>query len=255
MKSNYAGFRTPTRHCVAAWLRIMAVASSLCLWMAAPACSDLKTWDGRHAIDRIEVRVVYFVPSDRTPLADWKERVGYFCRRIEQFHAREFSGQSTLKTQVNPEPFRSGKTTEQLRAGDANFIFFQSMQEVDAALRIGQGERDGFPVLLVLSDINWRPLDDFYRVRPNGGRLEFEGQFINGRHHPGAASGGARATYHAERGVGWGLVSADGWRVPYCGSDCVVYHEGVGHAVGLPHPEPANGSVMSLAQYQGWINE
>src|SRR5690606_6776910 len=37
--------------------------------------------------------------------------------------------------------------------------------------------------------------------------------------------------------------------------DCVVYHEGVGHTVGLPHPEPGNGSVMSLGQYQGWLSE
>ncbi|MEK6239792.1 MAG: hypothetical protein N2C14_34150 [Planctomycetales bacterium] len=71
----------------------------------------------------------------------------------------------------------------------------------------------------------------------------------------GAASGGARATYLANRGVGWGLVSADGWRVPYRGSDCVVYHEGCGHTVGLPHPQTGNGSVMSLGQYRGWLSE
>jgi hypothetical protein len=55
--------------------------------------------------------------------------------------------------------------------------------------------------------------------------------------------------------VGWGLVSADGWRVPYRGSDCVIYHEGCGHTVGLPHPEPGNGSVMSMGQYRGWLSE
>jgi hypothetical protein len=55
--------------------------------------------------------------------------------------------------------------------------------------------------------------------------------------------------------VGWGLVSGDGWRVPYSGSDCVAYHEGVGHTVGLPHPEPGNPSVMSLGQYHGWLGE
>jgi hypothetical protein len=231
------------------------VALPLLLGWIGSAHGELKTWDGRHSIDRIEVQVVYFVPSDRTPLPDWKDRVRYFTRRIEQFHVREFQGQSALATKVHAEPFRSTRTTEQLRSGDANHIFFETLREVDATLHVGQGERTAYPILLVLSDINWGPLEDFYRLKTTDNGPVFEGQLINNRHFPGAASGGARATYLADRGVGWGLVSADGWRVPHSGTDCVVYHEGVGHTVGLPHPEPANGSVMSLAQYKGWINE
>ena len=50
-------------------------------------------------------------------------------------------------------------------------------------------------------------------------------------------------------------MSADGWRVPYSGSDCVVYHEGIGHPIGLPHPEPLDDSVMGLAQYKCWLNQ
>lgn len=218
--------------------------------------AQLKTWDGKHSIEKIDVTVVYFVPRDREPLPDWKERVGYFCRRIERFHEREFQGQSRMKALMRPEPFRSGRSTEQLRNGDANHIFFQTLREVDDELLFGRGERTAFPILLVLSEINWRPLDDFFRVKPNGnGGWKFEGNYSNGRHFPGADAGGARATYLADRGVGWGLVSADGWRVPYCGTDCVVYHEGCGHTVGLPHPEPGNNSVMSFGQYHGWISE
>ena len=224
--------------------------------VSAVSDAGLKTWDGKHSIDKIEVTVVYFVPRDRTPLPDWKDRVSYFCRRIERFHQREFQGQSTLSTVMHPEPFRSARATGQLRDGHADFIFFQTLREVDGALQFGEGERKAYPILLVLSDINWRPLDDFYRTNPDeNGRFAFEGNYSDGRHFPGAASGGARATYLADRGVGWGLVSGDGWRVPYCGTDCVVYHEGVGHTIGLPHPEPGNNSVMSLGQYHGWISQ
>lgn len=236
------------------WLLVLALL--LVGGFATPADAELKTWDGKHSINEIEVTVVYFVPRDRTPLPDWKARAAYFCRRLEQFHAREFDGQSKLTTILQPEPLHSARTTEQLRAGDGDFIFFQTLREADRALAFGKGDGKGFPILLVLSDINWRPLDDFWRVKPTeANKLEFEGIFRDGRHFPGAASGGARATYLADRGVGWGLVSADGWRVPYTGSDCVVYHEGVGHTVGLPHPEPGNHSVMSLGQYHGWLNE
>ncbi len=218
--------------------------------------AELKTWDGKHSIDRIEVSLVYFVPKDRKPLPDWRERLDFFQRRIERFHERELRGQSVLKAIVRPEPFVSERSIAQLRAGDANFIFFQTLREVDERLNFGrEKERKAFPILLVMSDINWRPLDDFFRVKPVGDKFEFEGQLINGRHHPGAAAGGARATYLADRGVGWGLVSADGWRVPYCGSDCVAYHEGVGHTIGLPHNEPGDGAVMSLGQYEGWISK
>lgn len=222
----------------------------------SPAVAEgMRTWDGRHDISNIEVTFAYFVPRDRKPLPDWQDRVRYFAHRIERYHAREFDGQSTLKANILDEPFKSARTTEQLRAGDANFIFFQTLREVDRELQFGRREENSFPILLVLSDINWRPLDDFFRVSPTDGRLQFEGQIINGRHFPGARSGGSRATYLAHRGVGWGLVSADGWRVPYSGTDCVIYHEGVGHPIGLPHPKPQNSSVMSLAQYSGWLNE
>ncbi len=226
-----------------------------CLAICSPALSDTKTWDGRHDTTNIEVTVVYFCPSDRPALPDWRARVDYFCRRIELFHAREFQGQSTMKAIVHPKPLVSQSTTAQLRRGDADAIFFRTLQESDQRLRFAQGERKAFPILLVLSEINWRPLDDFYRLKPHDGKLQFEGNYNGREHFPGAASGGARATYIARRGVGWGLVSADGWRVPYRGSDCVVYHEGCGHTVGLPHPVPGNNSVMSLGQYRGWISE
>lgn len=222
---------------------------------AAAISADMKTWDGRHSIEEIGVTMVYFVPADRTPLPDWKQRLEYFANRIETFHAREYDGQSTLQVTIRQKPFVSKRTTAKLREGDGNDIFFRTLREVAEGIHFPKKSGTAFPILLVLSDINWRPLNDFYRVSPTKDGFEFEGQFIRGYHHPGAAAGGARATYLAKRGQGWGLVSADGWRVPYRGSDCVIYHEGVGHTVGLPHPQPGDGSVMSLAQYKGWISE
>lgn len=218
--------------------------------------ASTKTWDGRYSTARIELSVVYFVPSDRKPLDDWRDRVDYYCRRIEKFHAREFGIQSKLITKVIESPFISSQTTAELRQGDANSIFFKTLSETDRGISFQtKKQENAFSILLVLSEINWRPLDDFYRLHPNQDGLEFEGNYQRGEHFPGAASGGARASYLAERGCGWGLVSADGWRVPYRGSDCVVYHEGCGHTVGLPHPDQANGSVMSLGQYRGWLSE
>jgi len=236
--------------------QLLAGFSLLLVCLHCAVCdAGTKTWDGKHDTSKVDVTVVYFVPSDRRPLKDWRDRVDYFCSRIEQFHAREFQGQSELRTIVHAEPLMSALSTAKLRQGDADAIFFRTVRESEKSLGFGEGERKAFPILLVLSDINWRPLDDFYRLKPVDGAFVFEGNESNGQHFPGAAAGGARATYLADRGVGWGLVSADGWRVPYRGSDCVVYHEGCGHTVGLPHPEPGDHSVMSQAQYVGWISE
>lgn len=242
-------------------LVINLVSKGLCLIAMLIACqpracsAQLKTWDGRYSIDQIEVTMVYFVPKDRQPIIDWKARLDYYARRIEQFHQREFQGQSKLSVKVREEIFTSKYSSDQLRLGDANQIYFKTLEEVERGLKFGRTTEDTFPILLVMSEINWRPLDDFFRVRPRDGNFEFEGNYNQGRHFPGAESGGARAVYWDNVGKGWGLVSADGWRVPYSGSDCVVYHEGVGHTIGLPHTDDANPSVMSLGQYYGWINE
>ena len=232
----------------------LTVCSCVLLWSPS-SVAGTRTWDGKYDTSQIDLTVAYFVPSDRTPLHDWRDRVDYFCKRIEQFHAREFQGQSTLTTHVHATPVVSTKTTAALRPGDANAIWRRTLSETDRVIGFQQQEHKGFPILLVLSDINWRPLDDFYRLQLKDGKLVFEGINNRGIHHPGAQSGGARAAYFSRQGFGWGLVSADGWRVPYRGSDCVIYHEGCGHTVGLPHPEPQNGSVMSLAQYRGWLSE
>jgi hypothetical protein len=239
-----------------------------CLMMAIPASASaadgeqapgLTTWDGRHSIDTIRATVVYFVPSDRQPLPDWQERVEWLCERVRRFHHREFAGRSRLVTRIHPEPFRSATSTGALRGGDGDATFFRTLTEVDRTIDVGRDADGAFPVLLVLSDINWRPLDDFSRQSPAGQGWKFDGALADGGLHvPGAAAGGSRAVYLADRGRGWGLVSGDGWRVPCRGSDCVVYHEGIGHAIGLPHPEPADGSVMSEGQYrsalaQSWV--
>lgn len=233
----------------------LTFAFAICLVTSLVCHADTRTWDGKYETSSIEVTVVYFVPADREPLIDWRDRADYYCRRIRQFHAREFQGQSELQTIVHPEPLISQQSTSQLREGDANAIYYRTLEETDRRISFAEERGDAFPILLVLSEINWRPLDDFYRLAPAGGQLVFEGNYNDGQHFPGATAGGARASYRADRGVGWGLVSADGWRVPYRGSDCVIYHEGCGHTVGLPHPQPGNGSVMSLGQYQGWISE
>ena len=223
------------------------------------AVAKLTTWDGRHPIDTIRATVVYFVPADREPLPDWHERVEWLCDRVRRFHNREFAGRSRVVTAIHPEPFRSTLSTAALRIGDGDATFFRTLGEVERAIDVGENADGAFPVLLVLSDINWRPLDDFSRQSPGGAGWTFDGALTDGGIHvPGAKAGGSRAVYLADRGRGWGLVSGDGWRVPCRGSDCVVYHEGIGHAIGLPHPQPADGSVMSEGQYrsalaQSWV--
>lgn len=214
-----------------------------------------RTFDGRYPAATVDLTVVYLVPSDRTPLPDWRDRVDYFMKRIAAFHERESGGKSKLKIAVRPRPLVVEASSQMIRGQSPDDTFSNSIAEARKGLG-WPGKQNGFPVLLVLSDINWRELDDFHRTRVIDGVPTFEGNVAaDGRHFPGAESGGARAVYLPGVGLGFGLVSADGWRVPYSGSDCVVYHEGVGHAIGLPHPEPIDDSVMGTAQYRFWINQ
>lgn len=236
-------------------IMISGILSFLLAALAARA-GDSHTFDGKHDTSTIDLSVVYLVPKDRSALVDWRERVDYYTRRLVQFHARESSGKSSLNVKIHPEPLVVSKTAEEIRGHTPDETFFNATGEAKEALKWPPAKREGFPILLVLSEINWRELDDFTRLRTVGGESKFEGNLSeDGRHFPGAESGGARAIYDADKGLGMGLVSADGWRVPYSGSDCVVYHEGVGHAIGLPHPEPGDDSVMCFAQYHFWINQ
>jgi hypothetical protein len=228
----------------------------LCLLAAADVAAQPTTYDGRHGIANIDLTVVYFVPKDRTPLPDWKDRVSYYVRRVTAFHQRELDGISKLHVTVPPQPVVSEQTTAYFRRGNQDRTFFDTMDDIKALLPWKPDRETGYPLLLVLSDINWRELDDFRRVRIVEGQPVHEGHVAaDGRHFPGAESGGARATYIADPGYGMGLVSGDGWRVPYSGSDCVAYHEGLGHSIGLPHPDPIDDSVMGTGQYHFWINE
>lgn len=237
-------------------MRYCIVLSIALLFARNGSAAPPTTYDGKHGIATVQLAVVYFVPKDRTPLTDWKDRIDYYVRRIAAFHERELDGISKLKIAVHPKPLVSGEETARFRRGDQNRTFFDTMDEVKSLLPWKPDRKLGFPVLLVLSDINWRELDDFRRVRIVDGKPVHEGNIArDGRHFPGAESGGARATYDARAGYGMGLVSGDGRRVPYSGSDCVVYHEGLGHSLGLPHPEPLDDSVMGTAQYRFWINE
>jgi hypothetical protein len=213
------------------------------------------SFDGQFSIGTIHLTVVYLVPKDRAPLTDWRERVDYYMKRIDAFQRRESGGTSRLLIQVHPEPLMVDKTAEVIRGTHPDQTFDHSIGAARSALK-WPNHSQGFPILLVLSEINWRELDDFHRTRMVEGKLTFEGNIgEHGRHFPGAESGGARAIYHEGEGLGMGLVSADGWRVPYSGSDCVVYHEGIGHPIGLPHPEPIDDSVMGTGQYRFWINQ
>jgi hypothetical protein len=222
---------------------------------AARVRGGMTTIDGVCDISRIAVDMVYFLPADRREVPDWRERLEYFARRLEQFQTREFGTQSVLTVQIRAAPLRTAKTAAQIRGDDGDVVFWKTIGEAKATMGAWPAQSNAFPILLVMSDINWRELDDFRREIMVDGRPQHEGHVsAEGRHFPGAASGGARAVYHPGDRAGYALVSADGWRVPYTGSDCVVYHEGVGHPIGLNHPEPADGSVMSLAQYMHPLN-
>ena len=53
----------------------------------------------------------------------------------------------------------------------------------------------------------------------------------------------------------WDWSAGTAGACPTTVRDCVVYHEGLGHTLGLPHPDPMNDSVMGTAQYVYALNE
>lgn len=224
--------------------------------------ADLHVFGATDSIRNIDVEVVYYAPADVQPLADWQERIEYFMCRAEKFHQREWNGQSTLHYRISASPFIASVTRGRFPRDDVNHFYWHIIQEVWQSGKI-TFQTNAFPILLVMSDMNFSPsYDDWTRVCDGVGCVyppphsQCAGYVKeNGEDRPGTRCGGARSVFWPEKHIGLGLVTADGWRIPLLGSDCVVYHEGIGHAIGLPHPEPIDNSVMGLAQYVDAIHK
>ncbi len=108
------------------------------------AAGGSRTFDGKHDISTIDLTVVYFVPKDRTPLPDWRERVDYFMKRIEAFHRRESAGRSTLHILVHPRPLIIDRTSTEIRGTDPNQTFDNTTSKVRTALG-WPGHASGIP--------------------------------------------------------------------------------------------------------------
>ncbi|MBI1388284.1 MAG: hypothetical protein GC154_07540 [bacterium] len=236
--------------------RLVTLLFACCLFISARAEAQMHAFGGDDPIDRIGVRAVYYLPKGAAPLPDWRERLEYHLERAREFHQRELAGRSDLSYTIHAEPFISKDVQDDFPRDDVNNFYWKIMNEVwhsDAAI----WDESRFPILLVFADCNFSPgYNDWTRVCDpercflEPPHAECAGHVTaSGEDRPGTRCGGARSVYWAEKHIGLGLVTADGWRVPIKGTDCVVYHEGIGHAIGLPHPEPIDDSVMGLAQY------
>lgn len=244
----------------------MALAISFA-WAEDSAVSGVHALGSADSLRQIGVDVFYYVPGDVKPLADWRQRIDYLMRRAQKFHRREFTGQSDFTYRIGAEPFIASATSAGFPRDDANNFYWHIMNEVwnSGQARFETGE---FPIILVFSENNYSPSYDDWTRECSGEGCIYPGPHSecggyvgpDGEDRPGSRCGGARAVFWPEKHIGLGLVTADGWRVPIKGSDCVVYHEGIGHSIGLPHPEPIDDSVMGLAQYvdslqKTWIDD
>lgn len=234
---------------------------TLC-FLTQPAFAQMHVFTGEQPIKNIDVQAVYYVASDAEPLSDWYDRVRYLVNRMESFHQHEFGDQSQLDITLHSKPFIASATSGGFPTDDVNRFFYHIVLEVADSDHIEFQEGD-FPIVLVFSDMNFsQSYDNWTRICDGEGCLfeaphsECAGHVTaSGEDRPGSRCGGSRSVYWKEKQMGYGLVTADGWLVPIRGSDCVSYHEGIGHAINLPHPFPLNNSVMGLAQYEGYIHE
>lgn len=229
---------------------------------AITATPGLRAVGGSHDISRIRLIGIYYLPPGRKAIPDWQERISYYLSRAAKFHARELTGQSRIEWEVRPTPFNS-PILHLERPKDANDWFWRIAGEVKETGWTRKPQDTAFPILLVFTDTNYCPgYDEWKRncdpslcICPDHPKHCAGHVTRTGEERPGSSCGGSRAVYWKGENMGFGVVSGDGWRVPMKGADCVAYHEGVGHAIGLPHPEPIDNSVMGTAQYEFSLNQ
>lgn len=243
-------------------LLLLFVQASVAATLKPTIAPPLHTLRGGQDISRIHVTALYYLPPGRLPCPGWRERIGYVLDRLARFHEREFTGQSRVTWEISDTIFVP-ETRERPR--DGNEWFWEAVSRVRKKSWQPDHSR-GFPILVLFTNTNLCPgcdTEEWTRrcdpltcvCQPHDPALCDGNVDAEGEDHPGSHCGGSRAVYWGAEQCGVAVLSGDAWRVPLKGSDCVAYHEAIGHAIGLPHPEPMNDSVMGRAQYRYSLSE
>lgn len=194
------------------------------------------------SIKNVRVVTYYAVPSDRVPLTEqvWQPRLTQYMTRITNFHNQQFSNFSTASYKLAPTAIRLDKTSKELRDSDYfNYICKQ------AAAR-DKRPAEAFSTYLIFAD--WGMKDN---TRDNCAipyctegtdRLTYQ--------QCGGDGGAYIENPTRNKTYGCGIVSESTWKGSKPGVTSVMYHEGLGHPLNMPHSAPpATDGVMGLA---GW---
>lgn len=185
----------------------------------------VKQYGGTETIDKLNVRVVYFVPKGKMIDKDWEKKITWVMSKCKNFHEAEFELHSFFEYNLYPSPLIGEHYTEFYQKK-----WYYSIGD-ETSERLGfPSEEKGYPILVVF----------------------FEGEQADG--------GGCLGGLYKDGGLVvisgevMDSLPVDGIEKEGNFPSSVVYHE-IGHALGLPHEERHGLSVMGAkGTYAGLDN-
>lgn len=196
------------------------------------------------SLANVAIRAFYVVPKDRAPYATWNSRVTDLAQQAASFHEREFGGASHAMVAVYPNVVVSTKTTQELRQVSFQRDFCEQVSKIvppnrntftSYAVFADFGEYDNVNGFCEANQKNIAPTCSARAGSPTIAQCF------------GSASD-YLSDFYGSGYMGCGVITEDGWKNDIPGVSSVVYHEGVGHTMAMPHLKPPSQTgVMGLA--------
>ncbi|MGV8123193.1 MAG: hypothetical protein AB2L14_25815 [Candidatus Xenobiia bacterium LiM19] len=193
-------------------------------------------------ITKAKVHAFYLVPKERKPSLHWNSKIEALLENMRLFHEREFKGLSSVCFRLHHEPVVGRKITSEYR-DEKHCSYYEEMSRQVMEYERPEGEFDYHSYAVF---VDWGKVDnedgngcDTYVGKRNDKTLDVSD--ILQLH--GCCGGSWCEKY------GSAIITEEAWKHPEIeGTDIVVYHECLGHPLGMPHTKSEKG-VMGFGQY------
>ena len=212
-------------------------------------------------INQILIVTLYVCPSDTKPYHNWKDNINILNNKISDFHTKQFKTLSQLKSSCFGPIVLSHPTAHYTGSLYTSYEYVEQFKHeayqwinANKPLILNQ-EAPNLIIFQICAE--WGLLE--CKSHPEEFKktiLYRQGKGVSHiqRFHGSCGMTDIPFDWNGEEiQCGMSIISEDIWKyADLPGSAIAVYHETIGHSLGIPHPaNPKKNGVMGFAMYSG----